>query len=89
MAAALSLLGTRRSAVVCGSDGLDEVTLNGPTDVTLIDQLGTHAVRWTPADFGLSATTLEPLLVDGPAARPPSLWRYSAERTVLPATSWL
>jgi anthranilate phosphoribosyltransferase len=36
--------------------------------VTLIDQLGTHAVRWTPADFGLSATTLEPLLVDGPAA---------------------
>jgi anthranilate phosphoribosyltransferase len=68
MAAALSLLGTRRSAVVCGSDGLDEVTLNGPTDVTLVEQRETHAVRWTPADFGLSETTLEPLLVDGPAA---------------------
>ncbi|MHB0955047.1 MAG: anthranilate phosphoribosyltransferase [Pirellulaceae bacterium] len=73
MAAALCLLGTRRSAVVCGSDGLDEVTLNGPTDVTLVEQLGAEqlrgrAVQWNPSDFGLPETTLEPLLVDGPAA---------------------
>ncbi|MHB8972579.1 MAG: anthranilate phosphoribosyltransferase [Pirellulaceae bacterium] len=68
MSAALCLLGTRRSAVVCGSDGLDEVTLNGPTDVTVIEKLEPRVIHWTPGDFGLPESTLEPLLVDGPLA---------------------
>ena len=54
MAEALLLLGTRRGVVVHGRDGLDEVTLTGPTDVA---EAATGQVRrfsWTPGDFGLA-----------------------------------
>lgn len=67
LAAALRLLGTQRSAVVSGSDGLDEVTLNGPTHVLLVQGESIESLTWTPADFGLRETTLEPILVDGPS----------------------
>ena len=66
LAAALCLLGTQRAAIVCGSDGLDEVTLNGPTQVVLVQRQALQPLTWTPRDFGLPETTLEPLLVDGP-----------------------
>jgi anthranilate phosphoribosyltransferase len=66
LAAALQLLGTQRSAVVTGSDGLDEVTLNGPTQVLLVQGSAIEPVTWTPSDFGLQETTLESILVDGP-----------------------
>jgi len=66
LAAALCLLGTQRSAVVSGSDGLDEVTLNGATQVELVQRQTMQPLTWTPDEFGLSATTLEPILVDGP-----------------------
>ena len=89
MAAALRLLGTRRSAVVCGSDGLDEVTLNGPTDVTLVEQLETHAMRWTPGRFrAVRRPRSNRSWSTGRPPAPPSFWRCSAERPALPATSW-
>jgi anthranilate phosphoribosyltransferase len=69
MAAALRLLAPRRAAVVSGSDGLDEVTLTGPTNVWLVTAESIAAVEWSPADFGLRPVpTLEAVRVDGPEA---------------------
>jgi anthranilate phosphoribosyltransferase len=69
MAAALRLLAPQRAAVVSGSDGLDEVTLTGPTNVWLVTAESTTAVEWSPADFGLRpVATLESVRVDGPEA---------------------
>src|SRR5262249_40258742 len=53
MAGALAPPGTRRALVVCGRDGLDEVSLTAPT---LVREVRGHAVtswEWSPADFGL------------------------------------
>lgn len=68
LSAALLRLGTRRSAVVFGSDGLDEVTLNGTSYVSLVADDRIEQLAWTPAEFGLPACTLDGLLVEGPAA---------------------
>ncbi len=68
ISAALRLLGTQRAAVVNGSDGLDEVTLNGSTYVSLIEDHTISDTTWSPQQFRLSPSSLEQLLVDGPAA---------------------
>jgi anthranilate phosphoribosyltransferase len=65
LAEALVLLGTARSAVVHGSDGLDEVTLTGFTEVTEAAGQVRH-FRWTPADFGLESIELASIQVTGP-----------------------
>lgn len=66
VAEALLLLGTRRALVVHGEDGLDEVTLAGPTRVTEVTAEGMRNFSWTPSDFGLAPTSLESLQVIGP-----------------------
>ena len=43
MAGALAQLGTRQSFLVCGRDGLDEVTLAGPTMVRRVSARGLRA----------------------------------------------
>lgn len=53
LAAALALLGTTRAAVVHGEDGLDEVTLGGPTHATVVEEGVLREVVWRPDDFGL------------------------------------
>ena len=53
IAAALHLLGVRRAAVVCGHDGMDEVTLTTTTDVSLIEAGEITEFQWAPKDFGL------------------------------------
>lgn len=63
---ALILLGTRRVLVVHGSDGLDEVTLSGPTYVTEASGQRLEQLVWEPSQFGLSPSSLEPIQVDGP-----------------------
>ena len=65
LAEALVLLGTARSVVVHGSDGLDEVTLTGPTEVTEATGQVRH-FRWAPADFGLGCIELKNIQVSGP-----------------------
>jgi anthranilate phosphoribosyltransferase len=66
VAEALQFLGTRRALVVHGEDGLDEVTLAGPTRVTEVTAAGLRNFSWTPSDFGLAPTSLEALQVTGP-----------------------
>lgn len=81
LAEALARLGVQRALVVCGEDGLDEVTLAGTTHVSEVQQTLTpgpapergegERVReftWTPAEFGLPGATLDRLRVDGPEA---------------------
>ncbi len=68
LARVLAKLGTRRAAVVTGEDGLGEVTLNGTTQVTLVQQGTVTESTWRPQDFGLEPANLDSLSVDGPAA---------------------
>jgi anthranilate phosphoribosyltransferase len=67
IAGALALLGTRHALLVCGRDGLDEVSLAGPTQVREIQNHSVASWEWHPADFGLAPCTLAELVVEGPA----------------------
>jgi anthranilate phosphoribosyltransferase len=66
MAGALAQLGTRHALVVCGRDGLDEVSLSAATVVREIRGEQVKVTEWVPADFGLEPCRLEDLQVDGP-----------------------
>jgi anthranilate phosphoribosyltransferase len=61
MAGALAQLGSRHAFVLCSSDGLDEVSLAGPTMVREVT--GNTVVRreWSPADFRLEKCDLAEL----------------------------
>lgn len=58
---ALSLLGTRRSLVVRGEDGLDEVSLSGTTQVTETREGEMREFTWQPEEFGLPRSDLAAL----------------------------
>ena len=66
LAGALARLGTRHALLVCGRDGLDEVSLSGPTLVRQVRDGEIVAHEWTPEDFGLAPCRLEELRADGP-----------------------
>jgi anthranilate phosphoribosyltransferase len=66
MAGALARLGTRHAFLVCGRDGLDEVSLAGPTLVREVRDGTVEALEWSPEDFGLAPAALEELYVNGP-----------------------
>jgi anthranilate phosphoribosyltransferase len=66
LATAVARLGTRCALLVSGSDGLDEVTLSGPTLVREVKGDSIRALEWTPEDFGLAACSLEELRAEGP-----------------------
>lgn len=53
MARVLAKLGTTKSWIVHGSDGLDEITLNGNTSVAEISGDKVEIFEISPADFGL------------------------------------
>jgi anthranilate phosphoribosyltransferase len=53
------LLGRERVFIVHGQDGLDEVTLNGPTDVVELRQGKLHRFTVSPEDFGLAPCSPE------------------------------
>lgn len=61
IAAALQRLGTVRSAVIRGSDGQDEVTLDGATEVIEIRGNQRDVHRWTPESFGLTRVPVSQL----------------------------
>jgi anthranilate phosphoribosyltransferase len=66
LAAALARLGTRRALLVCGRDGLDEVSLSAPTLVRQVQGNAVTSAEWTPDDFGLAPCSLDELRVEGP-----------------------
>ncbi len=67
MARAIARLGVVRAAVVVGADGLDEVSLGGPTRVRWVEDGVVGERTWHPEDFGLPAVHPEELRVAGPA----------------------
>ncbi len=67
IAAALQRLGTVRAAVVRGTDGQDEVSLDGATEVIEVRGSQPTQHRWTPADFGLPTVTASQLQAQNPS----------------------
>jgi anthranilate phosphoribosyltransferase len=61
MAEALAELGTLRSFVVHGHDGLDEVTTTAATDVYEVTAKGVERRLWKPSDFGVLTAHLDSL----------------------------
>ncbi|HEV3119988.1 MAG TPA: anthranilate phosphoribosyltransferase, partial [Gemmataceae bacterium] len=66
LAGALARLGTRRAFVVSGREGLDEVSLTGPTLVREVRGSTVRVAEWSPDDFGLAPVALAELHVSGP-----------------------
>lgn len=58
LAAALAELSVRRAILVCGFDGLDEVTLAAPTMVRIVEGDRFFSDEWDRADFGLEPVAL-------------------------------
>jgi anthranilate phosphoribosyltransferase len=61
IAAVMARLGTSRSWVIHGSDGLDEITLSGETFVSEITGGKIEERRISPEDFGLETSSLDGL----------------------------
>lgn len=68
IASALRLLGTERSLVVCGKDGLGEVTLAGTTYVTEVTPTDEREFAWEPEDFGIPRQPLDAISIEGPVS---------------------
>lgn len=61
MAEALGTVGTRRAIVVAGSDGLDEITITGPTKLTDYNSGRIETRHVLPEDFGVPRAAGETL----------------------------
>ena len=61
LAQVLRNLGCRRGFVVCGSDGMDEITLTGPTHVAEVTPAEVTVGEVTPEQFGFSRCAMEEL----------------------------
>jgi anthranilate phosphoribosyltransferase len=67
IAGAVAKLGTKRTLVVAGEDGLGDVTVSGLTQVSEVAAT-LREFTWQPEDFGVARAGLESLQVSDPAA---------------------
>lgn len=67
VAQTIARLGTRRAAIVTGADGMDEVSLSGPTRVLVVENGAVTERSWSPDDFGLETWAVADLRVSGPS----------------------
>ncbi len=58
LAEALGMLGVHRALVVHGSDGLDEITITGPTRIAEVRAGQVRSYEVTPEEFGLKRAAL-------------------------------
>jgi len=61
VAQALNMLGLKRALVVHGSDGLDEITISGPTYVSEVRDGEVHSYQLTPEQIGLPPSPIDSL----------------------------
>jgi anthranilate phosphoribosyltransferase len=66
LAGAAARLDIHRATLVHGRDGLDEVSLSGPTLVREVRDGQVRSLEWTPVDFGLEPCRIEELRAAGP-----------------------
>lgn len=59
LAEALSMLGLHRALVVHGLDGLDEITITGPTRIAEVREGAVRTYEVTPEEFGMKGGTLD------------------------------
>ncbi len=59
MANALARLGTKKSWIVNGNDGLDEISLRGPTLVAEVDNESVRIFEVSPRDFAFEPASLD------------------------------
>ena len=67
LARVLQRLGSRHVLVVHSEDGLDEISIAGPTRVAELKNGEVHGYSVTPQAFGLTTSSLDTLRVDSPA----------------------
>jgi anthranilate phosphoribosyltransferase len=67
LAEAISILGTTRTFVVSGIDGLGDVTIAGPTNVSEVAVGAVREFQWCPADFGQTPQSTQGLAIASPA----------------------
>ena len=59
LAEALSMLGLQRAMVVHGLDGLDEITITGPTRIAEVRGGIVRSYEVTPEEFGMKRSSLD------------------------------
>ena len=64
IAEVLKKLGTKRSLIVSGHDGLDEISLSGPTKITEINENAFQEIILQPSDFGFKPFSIQKIQID-------------------------